>query len=128
MILLLCLLLEGVVFQTDALRTRGLVPLPLDASSARISLEELPQEDSDVTAVMPSSQTRDPVFRTTMVFENLELENIHTLLFLLVSLKDDVPFPLHKTRLHWKMAFVAESPSPGNLGLSDEQKHLPIIF
>ena len=75
-ILLLCLLLEGVIFQADALRTRGLIPLPLDVSSARITLEEIAPEDNDVTAVMPSSQTRDPVFRTTLAFENLELENI----------------------------------------------------
>ena len=98
-ILLLCLLLECVVFQTDALCTRGLTPLPFDISSAQITLEEIPQEDSDVTAVMPSSQTRDPVFRTTLVFEDLALENIRTLSFLLegqtgliqveVSLADD---------------------------------------
>ena len=98
-ILLLCLLLEGVIFQADALRTRGLIPLPLDVSSARITLEEIAPEDNDVTAVMPSSQTRDPVFRTTLAFENLELENIRTLSFVLagrtglirveVSLADD---------------------------------------
>lgn len=98
-ILLLCLLLEGVIFQADALRTRELIPLPLDVTSARITLEEIAPEDNDVTAVMPSSQTRDPVFRTTLAFENLELENIRTLSFVLagrtglirveVSLADD---------------------------------------
>ena len=98
-ILLLCLLLEGVVFQADALHTQGLMPLPLDVSSAHITLEEIAPEDNDVTAVMPSSQTRDPIFRTTMVFENLGLESVRTLSFVLdgqtgliqveVSLSDD---------------------------------------
>lgn len=34
------------------------------------------------------------------------LDNIYKHLFLLVSLKDDLTFPLPKSRLHWKMAFV----------------------
>ena len=73
-----CLLLEGVVFQYDALRTRGLTPVTLPLHAADVQRTQAPQEADDVTAVMPSSQTRKPVYQTAVTFSDLELTGVFT--------------------------------------------------
>ena len=77
-LLAVCLLLEGVIFQQDALRTRGLTPVPLDAGAAAVSREEVPAENDDITAVMPSAQNKKPVYRTEAVFDGLALQGVET--------------------------------------------------
>ena len=74
----LCLLLEAVVFNFDALSTRGLTPIPLTLADADIRREEIAREQNDITAVMPSTQTQKPLLRTTAAFSDLALEGIHT--------------------------------------------------
>ena len=73
-----CLLLEGVFFQLDALGSRGLTPVPIDLSAARIERQQLEDAPDDVAAVMPSTQTRKPVYRTTLVWDALEAADIRT--------------------------------------------------
>ena len=75
-LLLCCLLLEGVAFQYDALRTRGQTPLSLELAAASITREEIIQETDDVTAVMPSTQRRGPLYRTAVTWENLDLRGL----------------------------------------------------
>lgn len=77
-LLAVCLLLEGVLFQLDALDSRGLTPLALDLSQARVTREEAPREQNDVTAVMPSAVNAAPRVRTRVVWEGLELRDIRT--------------------------------------------------
>lgn len=77
-LLAVCLLLEGVLFQLDALRTRGLTPVPLSLSDAEVTREEVPQPLSDVTAVMPSYQDRPPLYRTSVAFTGLSLADVQT--------------------------------------------------
>lgn len=98
-ILLVCLLLEGVVFQYDALATRALTPRALDLAAAAVVREEVAQPLSDVEAVMPSAAERAPTLRTTVTFTALDLRDIRTaaaeltgekrLLRVVFSLSDD---------------------------------------
>ena len=73
-----CLLLEGVVFQYDALRSRGLASTALAPDRAALQRQEVPPEMDDVARVMPSAQTQKPVYRTTVTFSDLELAGIST--------------------------------------------------
>ena len=77
-ILLVCLLLEGVLFQWDALTSRGLSPAALPLEGAQIIREELPREENDVTAVMPSHAEEKPTYRTCVLLEGLALQDIRT--------------------------------------------------
>ena len=98
-ILLVCLLLEGVAFQYDALATRALTPQTLELAAAAVAREEVPQAVSDVEAVMPSTAGRAPVWRTTVTFDGLDMPAVRTasvrltgqnhLLRLTFSLSDD---------------------------------------
>ena len=72
------LLLEGVAFQLDALRTRHLTPIALPLDSAMVQREEALRETDDVTAVMPSTQAQKPLYRTSVTFNGLELTDIYT--------------------------------------------------
>ncbi|MBQ7518779.1 MAG: hypothetical protein IJU12_00525 [Clostridia bacterium] len=74
----LCLLLEGVLFQGDALGSRGLTQRSLSLADARIETEEIARELSDVEAVMPSNAEAAPVIRTRVIWEELGLTDIRT--------------------------------------------------
>ena len=71
-LLAVCLLLEGALFQWDALTSRGLTPAPLALDAARVEREEVAPETDDITAVMPSTQSRKPVYRTTVTWTEIE--------------------------------------------------------
>lgn len=73
-VMLSCLVLEGVVFQYNALSTRSLEPHALDMETAGISVEELPGESTYLSAVTPSGQEIAPVYRTTVTFEGVEAD------------------------------------------------------
>jgi len=70
-VLLTSLVLEGVVFNYDALTTRQLTREPLDMTRALVTQEKLPAKETLLTAVTPSGQEAAPSYRTTVVFENL---------------------------------------------------------
>ncbi|MBR5230749.1 MAG: hypothetical protein IKW00_00690 [Clostridia bacterium] len=74
-IVLACLVLEGVVFNLQGLTATGLEPQLLDISSAVITKEELPGEETFLSAVTPSGQDIAPIYRTTVVFEDLRAES-----------------------------------------------------
>ena len=74
----LCLLLEGVLFQWDALGSRGLTPRSLSLADARVETQEIAPEHSDVEAVMPSSADDAPTLRTRVTWEDLALTDIRT--------------------------------------------------
>ena len=74
----LCLLLEGVLFQGDALGSRGLTPRSLPLADARMETEEIEPEYSDVEAVMPSNADDAPLIRTRVTWDGLELTGIQT--------------------------------------------------
>ena len=74
----LCLLLEGVLFQADALSSRKLRPQSLSLADARVETAEITPEFSDVEAVMPSNADAAPLIRTRVTWESLELEDIET--------------------------------------------------
>lgn len=72
-IMLACFVLEGVVFQFDALTTCDLSSQTLDIKTAEVTVEELPGESTYLSAVTPSGQEIAPKYRTTVVFEDLDL-------------------------------------------------------
>ena len=78
LIIAFCLLLEGVAFQYDALRTRGLTPVSLALEKAEVTRREAAREEDDVTAVMPSTQNRKPLLRTEAVFSDLDISDVRS--------------------------------------------------
>ncbi len=74
-VMLLCLLLEGVVFNYNAITTKDLVPQELLLESAAVTVEELPGERTYLSAVTPSGQEIAPVYRTTVTLEGLAAES-----------------------------------------------------
>lgn len=72
-ILLVCLVLEGVIFNVGALSTRNLHPQEADMTIAQTLVEELPGETTYLTAVTPSGREIAPVYRTTVTLEGLSL-------------------------------------------------------
>ena len=76
-LLVCCLMLEGLAFQYDALHTRGLSPVALPEGAA--DAEEVQREENDITAVMPSTWEQGPLYRVTVTWEGLEFRDIRTL-------------------------------------------------
>lgn len=70
-IMLVCLVLEGVVFNFNALNTRNLEPKAPDMDIAQTTVEELPGESTYLSAVTPSGQEIAPIYRTTVIFEGV---------------------------------------------------------
>lgn len=70
-IMLLCLLLEGVVFNYHAISTRNLEPKEIYMEIAEVTVEELPGDRTYLSAVTPSGQEIAPVYRTTATFEGV---------------------------------------------------------
>ena len=98
-ILAVCLLLEGVLFQADALRSRGRAPIALNVSAAQFERREIEAAQDDITAVMPSSREAAPTIRTEILFEEMTLDDVlgaaldftgdHQLITVQVALRDD---------------------------------------
>lgn len=70
-LMLVCLVLEGVVFNFNALNTRNLTANAPDMAIAQTTVEELPGERTYLSAVTPSGQEIAPVYRTTVTFEGV---------------------------------------------------------
>ena len=75
----LCLVLEGVLFQYDALRTRGLTGQALALADAAVAEEEIVPELDDVSAVMPSRQDAAPLRRVQVTFTGLDRTEVRSL-------------------------------------------------
>ena len=111
-LLLLCLLLEGVLFQYDALHTRGLKPLPLRLTDAERTVEELPRTANDVQAVMPSVANAGPLYRTEITFSGLELTGIETVSLTLAGKNRLVPVQVLLSDDAYQYGFARADSSP----------------
>lgn len=76
-IMLACAVLEGVVFQLDAIETKELTATALPMENALVQVEELPGETTYLSAVTPSGKDIAPIYRTTVTFENISADS-HT--------------------------------------------------